>query len=64
MGDEAQTSDGGVDTGTLLEVPESAQKDYDDFLEEEVNEDEFVDYSDVPDGDVVELSTANLDEED
>ena len=51
------------DTGDHAEVPEDERLDEDDYVEEEVNEDEHnYDFSDVPDGEEVELSTANLDD--
>lgn len=51
------------DIGTYLEVPEEERQDTDEFVPEEVNEDEFrYDFSDVPDGEYVELSTATPDE--
>ena len=58
------TSDDGVDTGTYLEVPEDEQLDHDDPAHEDANDDEMqVDFSDVSEGEYVELSTASLDEE-
>lgn len=52
------------DTGDLLDVPESDRLKDDDAPEEERNEDEGqTDFSGEPAGEVVELSTANLDEE-
>lgn len=53
-----------MDTGDYLAVPEDQQLDEDDFVPEEVNEDEFSLLRDVPDGEEVVLSTAYLDEED
>jgi hypothetical protein len=53
-----------IDTGVLLEVPKSQQLDEDDPAYEDDNEDQFTDLSGVPDGEVVTLSTADLDEED
>lgn len=52
------------DIGTLMEVPKSQQLDVDDPSFEDANVDEFADLSSVPDGEVVVLSTAHLDEED
>lgn len=49
------------DTGDLLEVPESERKTEDEFLEDEVNDDEFA-ILNVPAGEYVELSTASPDE--
>jgi hypothetical protein len=53
-----------IDTGVLLEVPKSQQLEEDDPAYEDDNEDQFTDLSGVPDGEVVTLSTAHLDEED
>lgn len=50
------------DTGDFLKVSEEERLDFDDCLDEESNEDEFADYSEVPDGQYVELSTASADE--
>lgn len=51
------------DTGDFLEVPEDQRLEVDDPEHEEPNEDEFVDYAPItPDGDYVELSTADEDE--
>lgn len=53
-----------IDTGDFLEVPEGQRLDHDDFVPNEVNADEFqTDFSHVPDGEEVELSTASLDED-
>lgn len=52
-----------IDTGTLLEVPPSEQLEVDNPEFEDANEDEYFDVSDVPDGEIVVLSTASLDEE-
>lgn len=52
------------DIGDILHVPEDQRLDVDDTPDNEVNEDEFqTDFSDVPDGEVVELSTAHLDDD-
>lgn len=52
------------DTGDLLEVPVKDRLEEDDFVLEEVNEDEHrTDFTDVPDGNVVTLSTAYLDDD-
>jgi hypothetical protein len=59
---EVGTSDDGVDIGTLLEVPEGQRLEVDDPAQEDPNDDEGGDVSDVPDGEVVRLSTADLDE--
>lgn len=45
------------DIGTILEVPEDQRLDVDPD-DEPANEDEGVDMSQVPDGEVVKLSTA------
>lgn len=50
------------DTGDLLAVPEDQRLDHDDFVPDEVNPDEGrVDFSDVDEGDVVVLDTAEDD---
>jgi hypothetical protein len=51
------------DIGDVLEVPRDQRLAIDDHLPSEVNDDEFADLSSVPDGEVVVLSTAHLDEE-
>lgn len=54
-----------TDTGDALHVPEEERLDHDDFVEEEVNEDELQEgFAEVPDGEYVELETADLDDED
>lgn len=60
---EPKPTDDNVDTGTFLDVPEGDRLDYDDVEFEDPNEDEGWDMSNVPDGEIVELSTAFLDEE-
>lgn len=50
------------DIGDLLEVPKAQRLDVDDASFEDANEDEFADLSSVPDGELVTLSTASLDD--
>lgn len=51
------------DIGDHLEVPAEERLDVDDYVKVEANEDEMIfDFSDVPDGEIVELSTATPDE--